>query len=117
MEYTTGKIVKLLRKKENISQEELGVILGVKRGTIQKYENNSITLNIETIRKLCIYFRVPSTVFVFPENVDIEVLFRVMYEEKDVKLLYTINAEGRRKVIDYINDLCLIDKYRTDVQY
>ena len=39
---TIGERIKRLRMEKNMTQEELGAILGVKKATIQKYESGEI---------------------------------------------------------------------------
>ena len=55
----TGDIIKFLRKSKNLSQEELGAIVGVQKSAIAKYENGRVkNLKRETIEKLAKYFDV-----------------------------------------------------------
>lgn len=52
---TTGEKIKKLRNEKGMSQEELGMIIGVKKAAINKYENG-IVVNLKrtTIAKLAI---------------------------------------------------------------
>lgn len=64
-----GTIVKHLRKSNNMTQKELGDLLGVGKSTIQKYENGTIrNLSIETVRILCEHFHVFPWIFVYAED-------------------------------------------------
>jgi transcriptional regulator with XRE-family HTH domain len=52
--------IKLLRERDNITQEKLGSMLNVQKAAISKYENNIVPLTDETIKKLCDVFNVSS---------------------------------------------------------
>lgn len=55
----TGDIIKELRTNKGLTQEELGIVLGVKKAAIQKYENGSVeNLKRTSIKKLADYFNV-----------------------------------------------------------
>ena len=55
----TGEIIKLLRKENGLTQEELGKKLGVQKSAIAKYERGEIVnLKRETIQKLSEIFNV-----------------------------------------------------------
>ena len=51
-------ILKELRNKKNISQEELGIIVHFSRSSIAKYENGLGLPSEEVIASLCSYFDV-----------------------------------------------------------
>ena len=53
-----GNKIKQLRLERDLSQKELGQILGVSNVTISMYENNDRQPDSETIKKLADYFRV-----------------------------------------------------------
>ena len=111
MKLSVGKIIKFLRCKDGLTQEELAEILGVSKNSIQKYESNEVpNLKISTIRQLSNHFGISSKAFIFPEeyrDVDLELAIKL---EKDLKhhyliLLNDLNDNGRRKVLEYANDL------------
>lgn len=109
---TTGEVIKALRRKHKITQEELGEILGVKKSAIQKYENGGIhNLKIDVIRKLCIYFNIQAWILIFPERVE------ALDTEKNLNSIYAnaakLNIDGRIRLSEYISDLLLIEKYVT----
>ena len=55
----TGKLIKELRIKHNMTQEELGEKLGVQKSAIAKYENGRVeNLKRSTIQKLSEIFNV-----------------------------------------------------------
>lgn len=113
---TTGEIIKILRKYENLTQDELASILEVKKSSIQKYESGAVSnLKRDTIRTLCTYFKVPPWVLIFPELVESEeVLNKMQYENhllENVEFLLTLNDDGKEKVLDYAQDLIDSEKY------
>ena len=66
------KVFKLIRKEHELTQSELGEILGLKKSSIQKYESGAIrNFKPETIRKLCEHFELPSYLFIAMPDIDI----------------------------------------------
>jgi len=49
---TIGSIVKEARKKRNLTQQELGDLVGVQKAQISKIENNTKNVRIETFLKV-----------------------------------------------------------------
>jgi len=47
-----GDMIKTARKERNLTQEQLGKIIGVKKSQISKLENNAKNVTIETIMKV-----------------------------------------------------------------
>lgn len=105
---TTGEIIKLIRARNNLTQEELGDILGVKKSAIQKYESGAI-INFKTdvLRRFYLHFGVSPWFLIFPEEVDIK-----SFDSCFMPKLLELNQEGRSRVVQYGFDLLLIDKYR-----
>ena len=105
---TTGEIIKLIRTQNNLTQDEFGDILGVKKSAIQKYESGTIVnFKTDVLRRFYSYFGVSPWFLIFPEEVDLE-SFNSCFLPK----LLELNQEGRNRVIQYGEDLLLIDKYR-----
>ena len=70
---TLGEKIKKLRKDREITQEQLGVAVGVARQTISKWEADVMSPNIENIRSLSSFFAVDSSYFVDkPSDLQIE---------------------------------------------
>lgn len=106
----TGDIIKNLRIKNNYTQNELAIMLGLQLSTLQKYENGSIiNLKLDTIRELCHIFDVPPVMFVFPniERKEKQGLIKWCLKEYS-----GLNEEGIKKVQAYIDDLKHIEKYK-----
>ena len=65
----TGEIIKYLRKEKELTQEQLAILLGVRKSSVQKYENGKIqNLKLDTLQKLCKTFRTSPYAFVFPDT-------------------------------------------------
>ncbi|MBE6809920.1 MAG: helix-turn-helix domain-containing protein [Ruminococcaceae bacterium] len=60
-----GSLIKKLRTERNLSQEELGSMLGVQRAAVQKWECGTVkNLKRETLKKLSEIFEIPSSYFI-----------------------------------------------------
>ncbi|KUG03204.1 sos-response repressor and protease lexa [hydrocarbon metagenome] len=64
-----GERLRRLRENKNLTQEQLGKILNVKKSAISKYETDKISMNIESIKLLARYFDVPLSYLI---DVDID---------------------------------------------
>ena len=112
-----GEIIKNLRIKKKLTQEELGALLGVKKSAIQKYESGAIAnFKIETLQKMCIIFNIQPWVLIFPESITAENFDFVMEvygneNHGDVYDMYMLLSEpAREKVREYIKDLSYNEK-------
>lgn len=106
---TTGEVIRKLRMEKGYTQNELAIMLGLKLSTFQKYESGAIqNLKIDTLRELCHIFDVPPVAFVFPA---IDNKLRGVLAEWLLNEYTILNKTGRKKVINYINDLQKIEEY------
>jgi transcriptional regulator with XRE-family HTH domain len=115
--YSTGEIIKILRKKNKLTQVELAEILKVKLSSIQKYESNAVSLKMSTLRTLCEEFDLPPYIFVFPDklkNIDI-----LTHTNNNMTISYglSFNKEGLTKVSAYIEDLHATGKYTNNKEF
>lgn len=69
-----GKMVKATRKERNLTQEELGRMIGVNKSQISKLENHANSATIETILKVF-------------NALKAEIQFNVRVENKPVQLI------------------------------
>lgn len=119
-----GEIIKMLRLREGMSQEELGKQIGVKRAAVMKYEKGDIeNLKHSTIFTLANIFNVsPNFIMGWGEGEDTPSLkevkifesIRLQYGEEAVEILQTflqLNKVGRDKLINLANDFKEIEKY------
>ena len=63
------KELKLLRKLNNLTLEDVGKKLGVSKATVQRYESGEINLSYETIYQLAEIYNV-NPGYLFPDNSD-----------------------------------------------
>ena len=72
--YITGKIIKELREKQNLTQLELANILCVSDKTISKWETGEIVTSVENLFELCKLYGVgiEQITSEIPQNQEIE---------------------------------------------
>lgn len=112
-----GDVIKILRKKNQMTQEELAEQLGVQKSSIQKYECGKVqNLKLEKIQLLCKIFKITPYAFVFPQNweqVHIPQNNTNLFFEQSRKF-FELNEEGVKKIMSYIDDISQIEKYRRE---
>lgn len=117
---SVGKIIKFLRQKNGLTQNELSEILGITKNSIQKYESNDVpNIKMETLRKLCEEFDMPARAFIFPEqfrDYDLDKMSRLerIMQKYIEKYLIHLNEEGIKKVLEYSKDLHDSENYRNE---
>ena len=117
---TVGKRLKQLRTERGLTQTDIGIMLGMTKGAIQKYECGQIrNFKADTIKVLCEYFHVPPAYFIYNEipnhSKDIHSLLSEYFGGWYLDFMTTftsLNEEGQRKVIAYCEDLATTTKYR-----
>ena len=99
---STGDRIKKLRKLNNLTQEQLGVMVGVQKSAIAKYENNSVAnLKRTTISKMAEIFSVsPLYIMCMEEN----------EEDKLLSLYKLLAVEEKLRLFVYLEDLVMISK-------
>lgn len=121
---TVGERLKKMRLAKGMTQEDLGKILGVTKGAIQKYESGQIiNLKVDSIRKLSDLFQIAPGYFIFDDIPD----YGVMENVKDVlsihfgqwfitflKNFHDLNDEGKEKVYRYCLDMAMIEQYKRE---
>lgn len=117
---SVGDRLRRFRVHKNMTQEELGDYLGITKAAVQKYESGAIkNFKSDTIRKLCQLFNVPPAYFIFDRVPDLST-----DEMKDILIshfgswlisflerLDNLNYMGKEKLIEYCNDLSMIEIY------
>ena len=104
-----GNIIKELRKDKNLTQNDLGKILGVTQKAITKYENNAAQMSYETIIKFCNFFNITTDYFFGREN-DFGIIEQsnnaLTENENQVIALYRkLNVHDQHKVLGFIQAL------------
>lgn len=69
-----GRMIKTIRKEQNLTQEELGKLIGVNKSQISKLENHANSATIETILKVF-------------KALKAEIQFNVKVENKQIQLV------------------------------
>lgn len=123
-----GTRIRELRKLHNLTQEQLGDILGVKKVTIQKYENGTIkNLKQTTITKLAETFNVSPSAFLNEKPDFDSKLGERVFEIKEevlaierfqksygndavevVRIYNELNKNGKERVLQYLSDMSKI---------
>lgn len=110
-------MIKFLRTKKKLTQDDLGVILGVKKSAIQKYESGAVqNLKMETLKQLCEYFNVPPVVFTHPARINDPENAMGFFSDLNSYQQYrmiNLNERGRQRLKDYIDDLLKIEEYQS----
>lgn len=110
----TGEVIKFLRKKLNMTQEELATKLRVNVSSVQKYESGAVNnLKMKTIRELCELFSVPPWILIFPNHIRSEETILNAIKYNHIRAVSILNDAGISKAAEYVNDLSLIDKYKS----
>lgn len=56
---TTGEMIRTIRKEKNLTQKDLGLILGVTQATVGQYETNANPPKLETLERIAAALGVP----------------------------------------------------------
>ena len=130
-----GQFIKLLRMQTGMTQEELGMALGVKKSAVQKYESGAVTLTADKIKKICDTFHVLPWKFIYESETEYWNTFSFLATASNhivrfsgalpstrsdsraelnaiLYLSTNLNDEGVARVVSYAMDLLEIDKYR-----
>ena len=109
----TGEVIKFLRKNFNMTQDELAIKLRVNKSSVQKYESGAVqNLKLETIRELCELFNIPPWILIFPNYIQSEETILNAIKYNQIRMLSVLNNVGISKIVEYVQDLSGIDKYK-----
>lgn len=118
-----GERIKQLRKSLNMSQEELGSKIGVKKSAVNKYETGDVeNIPRQSIEIMCKLFSVSPSYLLGIEDLEDSLAKEVklieqiqdVYGKEAVDLLQSftqLNAAGKEKVISYCDDMTENQKY------
>ena len=123
---TMGERIKYYRTKSDMTQEQLGELLGVQKSAIRKYEKGEVeNIKRSTIKRMSEIFDI-SPCFLMGWDDDYEKVTKLalevklieqiqkQYGKQAVELLeqfIELNEVGKDKAIDTLIYLCMIDKY------
>lgn len=114
----TGAKIKQLRESLDMTQEDLGKLLGVKKAAINKYETGTVVnLKRSTIENLCNIFNVTPQYLLSDSDLSqpsSSAPSPVLTGQEATLLLAfrKLNSDGKSKVIEYTKDLSKIEKYQ-----
>lgn len=99
MIYDFGLVLKELRKKKKLSQEQVAKRLNLTKASISGYENNTITPSIDTIRELAILYNTTSDYLLGLDKKDIIVTEGLTSRQKDIleTLVLEFKSENRKR--------------------
>lgn len=129
MTISPGTRIKELRTLAGMSQEELGRRVGVQRAAINKYEKGSVTnIPIATIERIASTFDVSPTYILGwngdeqgnPLSAEVKVIQGInkFFGKDSVDLLemyVSLNCKGKKRIVQYLDDLNEIPRYREDL--
>lgn len=102
---TIGERIKALRKRENLSGQELAEIIGKSKGNISGYENGKFEPSAQTITALCRYFHISADWLLFGDEFQNQnAPPGVPLNDKEQELLETfrqLSAEGQREILSF----------------
>ena len=100
---TIGERLRFLRLRNNLTQEELGKQIGVKKQTIEKYEKGLIKNIPEEKRKQIVkILGVSEPYFLGLTEID---------DDNLVRLWGSLNEVGRSRLLEYADDLTHNERY------
>lgn len=124
---TIGQRILELRKLSGLSQEELGNRVGVQRAAVNKYEKGTVTnIPIQTLEKMAVVFDVSPSYLVgwdTPGGNDLAMETKIVqgvdhfFGKDALEVLETfteLNQVGKKKVVEYVQDMIRISRYRQD---
>lgn len=131
-----GKNIREIRKKRNLSQRELGELLGVTQSAVGQFEKNGSNLRAETIQRIAAALGVlPGDLLqdgIYPTSEEMAAIHaaheaakadpeynerQAEIEEKRLNSLIRqkaelLNSTGKQKTVDYMADLSENPKYQ-----
>lgn len=98
MIYDFGLILKSLRKKKRLSQEQVAKRLNLTKASISGYENNIITPSIETIKELSILYNTTSDYLLGLDKKECVSIDGLTLRQKDIieTLILELRSENRK---------------------
>ena len=121
-----GEKIQSIRKSKNITQEELADKIGVKRSVISKYENNSVSISIETLSKIAkvldvsiqsffeseIPLETTANFLKYATENNVELVRKPTFDERVMNAFKQVNDNGREKIAEYAEDIASNPKYK-----
>ena len=94
-----GEYIKTLRENKNMTQEELGKIIGVQRAAVQKWESGKVqNLKRETIKRLSDFFEVPASNFIDTSEDEVS-----PFDQKFAEILASMSERTKKSFVDFMS--------------
>ena len=103
--------IKVIRKNANITQEDFANQLGVSIMTIRRYESGKQEPKPTTLKKMAEILGVTVKDILIPENEKTESDAFDISENRVLTAFRSLNDNGQKKAIEYIDDLSENPKY------
>ena len=124
-----GERIRYLRESANMTQDELGELLGVQKSAVAKYENGKVeNIKRSTIKKMAEIFGV-SACYLMGFDEDEEkikslskqvTLLQAIQDQwgkdsvKILELFTGLNSDGQKKALSSLEDISELSKYRKE---
>jgi len=106
-----GNKIREVRKRKNISQNQLAEMLGTTQPALAAIESNKRMPKIETLERIAAALGV-DILALLPSYVTAEAVSLTTPEEKELfKIMSDLNDTGQKKVLDYATDIHDNKKY------
>lgn len=109
------KNLKQLRKEHRLSMKTLGDKLGVSESTISLYENDKRQPDNEMLRKIANYFNCSVDFLLDRDNTNGQSYVPSIEQQRLLNNYASLNNKGKKKLLDYLDDLIRIDQYSDTV--
>lgn len=104
-----GLRVAQLRIDRNLSQAEIAKEFHIGQTTYSSYENGTRKIPLDLVNELAYYFNVSPT-YLFRGNEDSSAE-KALQEKRLVRYFSLLNANGRTKALEYLEDISHLRKY------
>lgn len=102
----TNDVIRTLRIKNKLTQNELAELLDIKLSTLQKYESGAIqNIKLDTLRKMCRIFGIAPGAILFP-NLERDELYEFI--RQGIRHCIDLDERTANKIIEYIDDMSKI---------
>lgn len=98
---TFGEVLHLLRKREDLKQEDVAHKIGVQKNTISNYENNVSKPHYEQLIKLCNLFKVDPN-YLMQDDITIIKTTQLNPEDKTILDMYKSLTPHDKEIVDHI---------------
>ena len=102
---TIGQNIRKYRQQRKIKQKDLAAALGVNSSAVSNWETGVNSIDIEALVRISELL-----------EVSLDTLYGVQKEDPFFEKYALLNEQGRRRAEQYVDDLLLLEKYRSAVE-